>query len=552
MKELIVGAICLCLPVCVSARIITVDDDIGADFSNIQAAISYCENGDVVLVHPGVYTGAGNRQIDFLGKSITVRSTDPNNSDIVNSTVIDCEEASRAFYFHTGEGPDSVVAGLKIIRGSAGGGDARGGAILCRGASPLIENCVFMDNAAVGAIDESAKGGAVYIESESYPVIVGSVFEDNSALAGDGHSSDSRVAGCGGNAFAGAIYCACESMLTLADCSFSQNTAAGGDAGHSNLWPTAGGNALGGAVYVEPDGELKISGSTFVNNKVCCGKGTGGDVGHDGEARGGAISCAGRSLSVINNCLLAGNSVLGGKRSCHFRLSKYACSGGEAYGGAIELHNTAVASIANCTITDNLVSVDGGLSYGSGISCGYSVEVSIESSILWGNRGSLQFEGLADLSYCNVQGGASGLTNIECDPCFVAAGYWEKNGTPDDSSDDFWVCGDYHLCCDSACINSGNPDVSNDPDRRDIDGEPRVAIGRVDIGADEAGTANADFDADGVINFDDFSKLLLSLSSSQGQDRWNAKCDLHKDGRIDLCDLSNLTRNWLWVAPWRK
>jgi len=40
-----------------SGRVITVDDDGGADFSTIQAAIDDADEGDVVEVQPGTYTG---------------------------------------------------------------------------------------------------------------------------------------------------------------------------------------------------------------------------------------------------------------------------------------------------------------------------------------------------------------------------------------------------------------------------------------------------------------------------------------------------------------
>jgi len=60
-----------------SARIITVDDDLPADFNNIQAAINDANNGDIIEVQPGRYTGPGNRDIDLLNKAITVRSKNP-------------------------------------------------------------------------------------------------------------------------------------------------------------------------------------------------------------------------------------------------------------------------------------------------------------------------------------------------------------------------------------------------------------------------------------------------------------------------------------------
>jgi hypothetical protein len=57
---------------------------------------------------------------------------------------------------------------------------------------------------------------------------------------------------------------------------------------------------------------------------------------------------------------------------------------------------------------------------------------------------------------------------IDADPLFV-----------DPSS------GDYHILPVSPCINAGNPDFVPAPGETDIDGEPRVMRGRVDMGADE-------------------------------------------------------------------
>ena len=56
------------------SEIIYVDDDGSADFDTIQAAIDAAFDGDVVLVAPGTYAGDGNRDIDFGGKAITVKS----------------------------------------------------------------------------------------------------------------------------------------------------------------------------------------------------------------------------------------------------------------------------------------------------------------------------------------------------------------------------------------------------------------------------------------------------------------------------------------------
>jgi len=56
------------------------------DFPTIQAAIDAAVNGDEVLVADGVYTGPGNRDLNFGGRLIIVRSENG-----AADCVIDCE-----------------------------------------------------------------------------------------------------------------------------------------------------------------------------------------------------------------------------------------------------------------------------------------------------------------------------------------------------------------------------------------------------------------------------------------------------------------------------
>ena len=49
----------------------------------------------------------------------------------------------------------------------------------------------------------------------------------------------------------------------------------------------------------------------------------------------------------------------------------------------------------------------------------------------------------------------------------------------------FGAFGDYHLRPDSPCIDAGDPNYVAEPNETDMDGQPRIIGGRVDMGADE-------------------------------------------------------------------
>ena len=113
-----IAAALMLLPIGALADIIRVP----GDQPTIQAGIDAAANGDVVLIADGVYTGPDNKNLDFAGKAITVRSENGRNK-----CIIDCEDDGRAFHFHSGEGPDSVVQGLTMRNGwvSRGGSTRR-------------------------------------------------------------------------------------------------------------------------------------------------------------------------------------------------------------------------------------------------------------------------------------------------------------------------------------------------------------------------------------------------------------------------------------------
>ncbi|MHC4501532.1 MAG: choice-of-anchor Q domain-containing protein, partial [Planctomycetota bacterium] len=139
--------------------------------------------------------------------------------------------------------------------------------------------------------------------------------------------------------------------------------------------------------------------------------------------------------------------------------------------------------INNCTITGNTAGVGGGIYVHDG-------SPTITNCILWDNL-SEQIHGYPSITYSDIQQqderewwDYEGC--ISADPCFVEPGYWDANDTPDDANDDFWIEGDHHLLRTSLCIDSGDPNYVAEPNETDLDGNPRVIGGRIDMGAYEA------------------------------------------------------------------
>jgi hypothetical protein len=121
------------------------------DHSTIQQALDAAFSGDTIVVRDGVYSGPGNRDLDFGGKALVLRSE--NGAD---TCIIDCEYGGRGFKFWNSETTASVVEGFTIMNGDADSG----GGIYCVNSSPLISDCVIRDSSA-------SYGGGVCLSSSS-------------------------------------------------------------------------------------------------------------------------------------------------------------------------------------------------------------------------------------------------------------------------------------------------------------------------------------------------------------------------------------------------
>lgn len=234
------------------------------EYETIQAGINAAIHGDMVKVASGIYSGEGNRDIHFDGKGIHLFAEDG-----AENTIIDCggseAEPHRAFRFSSGEAPDAIVNGFKIINGFGPieRDNSTGGAIYCSDASPTIRNCIFENN--IG----KSNGGAISAWGSSI-TIANCTFSNNHAIHGSAiyykgvpeknRAITSNITKClfdhniglsEDMSYGGAILLQYAGMtVNLTDCVLYCNEA---DAG--------------GAVAIWYDAVMNVSGCTIVGNK---------------------------------------------------------------------------------------------------------------------------------------------------------------------------------------------------------------------------------------------------------------------------------------------
>jgi hypothetical protein len=139
------------------------------NFSAIQAALDAAVNGDTIIVCDGTYTGAGNKNLDFNGKALTLRSeSGPHNC------IIDCIGSGSGFFFRGEQDAASVVDGFTILNGGASG------IVFESHASPIIMNCIITGNSG------NPNGGGIYCAPNASPTLVNCTITGNSARYGGG------------------------------------------------------------------------------------------------------------------------------------------------------------------------------------------------------------------------------------------------------------------------------------------------------------------------------------------------------------------------------
>jgi hypothetical protein len=160
---------------------------------SLRAVFAQTGEHGIVLVAPGVYTGPLNRELDFEGRTMTVKSTHG-----YNDTVVDCEGLGQLATFSPTDRFRVILEGLsvrncvgkhggaltfrairqqRVARVDAAGADASGCAGLECVATPIVRHCYFHNNRA------SAFGGAVFVK-DGRPHFDSCIFFSNVANAG--------------------------------------------------------------------------------------------------------------------------------------------------------------------------------------------------------------------------------------------------------------------------------------------------------------------------------------------------------------------------------
>ena len=169
------------ISIILSSTVLATDRLVPSEYSTIQAGINAAVEGDTVIVAPDTYTGSDNCNLEFNGYTITVRSTNPNDPDIVASTIIDCVTTDYIGFNCGSNTANSTISGFTIINGSQG--------IRCTQASPTITNCVISGNVT------PLNGGGIRCVDNSNPTISNCIITgNNTADSAPGHGDGGGIA----------------------------------------------------------------------------------------------------------------------------------------------------------------------------------------------------------------------------------------------------------------------------------------------------------------------------------------------------------------------
>lgn len=485
----------------------------------IQKGLDISKDGMTVIVADGIYSGEGNKNLDFKGKKVRMKSAAG-----PGECIIDSGKAGRGFFFHSGETEESILEGFTIRNGyffietPEGGGDEVdafrfGGGILIMYSSPMIRNCVIEGNDYAGIhcvrgnphIEECTLqwnmgncGGGILL-SGSNAIVENCRMMYNFANFGGAvhcmHGSKATIRNCfiadNHVSYMGAGISCIDSDPAISDCIITGNKAICSDShsgGGIDCWnssPTitrciitnnvAGFYGLGGGVNCEQNSHAKIDACVLSGNRA---------------SQGCAISCTRSSSVSVKNCLITGN----GEEHCigavtaddDSNLELVNCLVAMNAEGGVCCADRSSASLSNCTIIYNGAERGGGLFL-------YDSAMQVNNCIIWGNRAEKEGrqiytsdeEAKMSLSYCCI---ADGENDVAGDGSVSKVKCMGKDPLIDEYPTPIFKLS---LKGGSPCIDAGDNSLVPEWSKKDIDNNSRVLDGNgdgkavVDMGAYE-------------------------------------------------------------------
>lgn len=278
-----------------SATTRVVNADGSGDYPTIQSAIDMSVGGDIIELTNGTFSGDGNRDLDFGGIDLTVRSqsADP------TLCVIDCEgsleEPHRGFDFQNGETIASVIEGITITNGygyNASHGSDGGGAVRCNASSPRLVDCIVSNCQSVS--NATPLGGGINLRNDAHITLDRCTF-----------SACVSHAASGNHGYGGGIG-AWNGTVDATDCLFIDNSAPSGGGGVRLLGPNPSSfvrcrfdenqAGRGGGLRANGEGLVTLDQCTFTDN-VASGFGE--------DSWGGGVEL---SPAIVTQCTFAYNS----------------------------------------------------------------------------------------------------------------------------------------------------------------------------------------------------------------------------------------------------
>jgi hypothetical protein len=432
--------------------------------TNIQDAVDVANAGDEIAVTNGVYQSgqrvwpAASSGTNRLAITKPLKVYSVNGPDV---TIIDGGGTNRCVYVAA----DATLTGFTLTNGYAPGiypERTGGGGLYCQSNSSAVFDCVIVGNK-IGypGGPTSATGAGAY----GGTLVKCTLALNRANLADGGGAAYAILNNCvlTNNYGEGAFQC------TLNDCTLVGNSSGGF---------TEGGGAL----------QCTLNNCSLVDNFAYYGGGAEGCTLNNcslkynwGDDHGG-----GADRCILNNCYIAGNGGFytgGGAR--YSTLNNCIIADNGAYNGPGG--GTVFCTLNNCVLINNWAYNSSGYDSGGGASggtlnnCTLSANQSAHSAgggaayatlnncILYYNTGSVDpnFDTNCILNYCcTTPMPSTGVGNFTNEPVFVDL-----------------IGRNLRLQPGSPCINAGNNSyVTNSTD---LDGNPRISGGTVDVGAYE-------------------------------------------------------------------